>query len=173
MVGDDWTSAGPAVPPTARLELRPLRVEHADEMAVVLGDPRLHAFIGGEPDDTERLRARYRRMTAGSPRPDEVWLNWVVRLRDEDRLVGTVQATVVGRTAEIAWVVGVPWQGRGIAREAVGALVDRLSAGPVDALVAHIHPDHIASAAVARSAGLSPTDRWHDGEIRWELRLAP
>ncbi|MFE0647243.1 GNAT family N-acetyltransferase [Streptomyces sp. NPDC059534] len=171
MVSTDWRTAGPAVAPTARLELLPLRVEHAEEMAVVLADPRLHEYIGGEPDDLERLRSRYRRMTAGSPRPAEVWLNWVIRLRDEDRLVGTVQATVVDRIAEIAWVVGVPWQGRGIAREAVRALADRLTEGPVDTLVAHIHPDHHASAAVARAAGLAPTDRWHDGEIRWERRL--
>ena len=34
---------------TERLMLTPLRVEDADELAEVLGDPRLHEFIGGGP----------------------------------------------------------------------------------------------------------------------------
>lgn len=167
---------------TRRLDLVPLRVEHAEEMAGVLADPALHAFTGGEPYGPDALRARYRRLCAGSPDPAVTWLNWVVLLRDEARLAGTVQATVArsghgpaadtadtadpAEVAEVAWVVGTPWQGRGIATEAARGLAAWL--GPeVDAVVAHIHPDHHASAAVARAAGLGPTDEWHDGEIRW------
>ncbi|MEU1117705.1 MULTISPECIES: GNAT family N-acetyltransferase [unclassified Streptomyces] len=157
---------------TARLDLVPLRVEHADEMAVVLGDPELHTFIGGAPDDVEALRARYRRMLAGAPDPGVSWCNWVLRLREEGRpcLVGTVQATVgADGVAEIAWVVGTPWQGRGLASEAARGLVDWLAARGVHTVVAHVHPNHGASAAVARAAGLTATDVVQDGEIRWEL----
>ncbi|MEU5683783.1 GNAT family N-acetyltransferase [Streptomyces venezuelae] len=159
---------------TDRLDLVPLRVEHADEMAAVLGDPALHTFIGGAPDDVEALRARYRRMLAGSPDPGVSWCNWVLRLRAEDRpgLVGTVQATVTPEgLAEIAWVVGTPWQGRGFASEAARGLVEWLARRHVRTVVAHVHPDHAASAAVARSAGLAATDVVQDGEIRWEARL--
>ncbi|MFG3115435.1 GNAT family N-acetyltransferase [Streptomyces sp. NPDC048197] len=159
---------------TARLDLLPLRVEHAEEMAAVLSDPVLHTFIGGSPDTPQALRSRYRRMTAGSPDPAVSWLNWVIRLRDEDCLTGTVQATVGpsghGSLAEIAWVVGTPWQGRGIATEAARGLVDWLGHQPVQAVIAHIHPDHQASTAVATAAGLTPTDAWHEGEIRWLRR---
>ncbi len=154
---------------TERLDLLPLRVEHAEEMAKVLSDPALHAFIGGAPDTEQALRARYERMTAGSPDPTVSWLNWVIRLREADCLTGTVQATVSTSgdpSAEIAWVVGTPWQGRGIATEAVRGLVGWLDEQSM-AIVAHIHPDHGASAAVATAAGLAPTDEWHDGEIRW------
>ncbi len=35
-------------------------------------------------------------------------------------------------------------------------------------IVAHIHPDHQASAAVARAVGLAPTSTLEDGELRWE-----
>lgn len=102
---------------TARLDLLPLRVDHAAEMAVVLGDPALHTFIGGSPSTPRALLARYERLVAGSPDPSVSWCNWVLRLRDADRPVGTVQATVTGRDhAEIAWVVGTPWQGRGSPR---------------------------------------------------------
>lgn len=160
---------------TGRLDLLPLRIEHADEMAAVLSDPALHTFTGGTPDTPQALRSRYRRMTAGSPDPAVCWLNWVIRLRDESCLTGTVQATVGpsghGATAEAAWVVGAPWQGRGIAAEAARGLVDWLSRQPVHAVVAHIHPGHRASAAVATAAGLTPTDEWHDGEIRWHRSI--
>lgn len=156
---------------TARLDLEPLLVEHADEMAEVLADPLLHTFIGGAPETLEALRSRYQRITAGSPDPEVSWLNWVIRLRDEARLTGTVQATVTptagGLTAEIAWVVGTPWQGRGIATEAAKGLVGWLRQQPVRTVIAHIHPDHQASAAVATAAGLAPTGQWEDGEVRW------
>lgn len=158
---------------TARLDLVPLRVEDADEMAGVLGDPRLHAFVGGEPDTPRALRERYARLVAGAPEAGVSWLNWVVRVRDADRAAGTVQATVRARdsgpVAEVAWVVGTAWQGRGIGTEAARGLVDWLGRQGVSTVVAHIHPAHHASAAVAASAGLAPTAERHDGEVRWRL----
>lgn len=100
------------------------------------------------------------------------WCNWAVRLRDEECLVGTVQATVTpdggGAVAEIAWTVGTRWQRRGIASEAARGLVGWLRGHGVRTVVAHVHPEHAASGAVAAAAGLVPTDRWQDGEVRWE-----
>ena len=54
---------------TSRLILLPLRPEHAEEMAGVLADPALHAFIGGAPLSPPELRARYERLAAGRPTP--------------------------------------------------------------------------------------------------------
>jgi RimJ/RimL family protein N-acetyltransferase len=160
---------------TKRLGLLPLQAEFADEMAAVLGDPALHTFIGGAPLSAPELRERYGRLVAGSPDPAVSWCNWVLRIRGEGCLAGTVQTTVGpggdGLEAEIAWVVGVPWQGRGLATEAALALVDWLGQRPVRTVVAHIHPDHAASAAVATACGLAPTDRMHDGEVRWQRTL--
>jgi RimJ/RimL family protein N-acetyltransferase len=160
---------------TERLDLLPQHVEHADEMAAVLSDPALHTFIGGTPATPEALRARYHRMVAGSPDPTVTWHNWVIQLRGEARLTGTVQATVAHAdhetTTEIAWMVGTPWQGRGIATEAARALVAWLGKRPAQTIIAHIHPDHLASAAVATACGLEPTGTRHDGEIRWHRRI--
>jgi RimJ/RimL family protein N-acetyltransferase len=157
---------------TERLDLLPLQVEHAEEMARVLSDPGLHAFTGGEPETEKALRSRYERLTAGAPDPDTTWLNWVIRMREEDRLTGSVQATITTSdehpaVAEVAWVVGSAWQGRGIATEAACGLVDWLRAESAGSVIAHVHPDHRASAAVAAAAGLTPTDVWQDGEVRW------
>ncbi|MFD8303110.1 GNAT family N-acetyltransferase [Streptomyces sp. NPDC059690] len=157
---------------TSRLDAVPLSVGHADEMAAVLSDPALHTFIGGGPSSPEALRIRYERLVAGSPDPAVSWCNWVLRRREDSRLVGTVQATVAGSDAEIAWVVGTPWQGRGYACEAARGLVALLARHTaVSTVSAHIHPGHTASAAVARSAGLTPTDEEHEGERRWRLEL--
>jgi RimJ/RimL family protein N-acetyltransferase len=156
---------------TEGLVLRPLRVADAEEMAGVLGDPALHEFIGGRPDGLEELRRRYAAMVAGPGRPGEVWRNWVVRRRADEAAVGTVQATLTrqaeGWRAEVAWVVGVPRQGRGYAAEAARALVGRLVEAGVGEIVAHVHPDHSASARVAAAAGLVATDDLADGERVW------
>ncbi|MEV4969939.1 GNAT family N-acetyltransferase [Streptomyces scopuliridis] len=177
------TSIAAAVIDTERLALLPLRVAHAEEMAAVLADPALYAYTGGTPPTVEELRSRYARQVAGSPDPEVVWCNWVIGVREETRggrrsaesfagpLAGYVQATIGpdgdGRTAEIAWVVGTARQGRGIATEAARGLVRWLKEQGVRTLVAHVHPDHRASAAVAKAIGLAPTGERHDGEVRW------
>lgn len=158
---------------TSRLDVLPLRVEHAEEMAEVLGDPVLHEFIGGAPLSREELRARYERLVAGSPDPAVSWCNWVLRLREGGALVGTVQATVAGGVAEIAWVVGTGRQGRGFASEAAAGLVGWLERQGIRSVVAHVHPGHRASAAVATASGLRPTDEEQDGEVRWRRALRP
>lgn len=156
---------------TERLSLVPLRPSDADEMATVLGDPALHAFIGGQPLDAEALRSRFARLAIGRSEDEpEEWHNWIVRRRDANEAIGTVQATVVpSTTAEISWVIGVPWQGSGYASEAARALVDWLLRTGVKTVEAHIHPQHAASEKVAQRAGLTLTEELLDGERVWRL----
>jgi RimJ/RimL family protein N-acetyltransferase len=157
---------------TARLDLRPLQPVDAAEMVAVLGDPSLYAFIGGEPPTRDALRNRYERLTAGrSADGREEWRDWIVRTRADGRAIGTVQATIVdhGKQAAIAWVIGVPWQGHGFATDAATALVAWLVARGVSSISATIHPDHDASATVARRVGFEPTEEMLDGERVWQL----
>jgi RimJ/RimL family protein N-acetyltransferase len=159
-----------------RLTLVPLSAGHADEMTVVLADPELYAFTGGSPPSRQELRARYERWIAGSPDPAVSWCNWVIRLRGSGCLAGTVQATISTvdePAAEVAWVVGTPWQGQGIATEAARALVAWLGQQSIKTVIAHIHPGHQASAAVAAAAGLTRTGQLQDGEMRWRLPMTP
>jgi RimJ/RimL family protein N-acetyltransferase len=162
-MASDWPS--PEELYSERLVLEPLRIRHAREMVAVLGDPGMYEFIGGEPPTEADLTARYARQTS---RPD--WLNWILRLRSTGEAVGTVQATLKDeRTAELAWVVSSRFQGRGYAREGAAAALDWLRRNGVELFVAHIHPDHGASNAVARRLGFVSTGELKKGEIRWEL----
>ncbi len=152
-----------------RLVLEPLRVDHAGEMVDVLSDAGLYAFTGGSPPSLEALERRYAHQVAGPDRPDEVWHNWVVRLGADGPAVGYVQATLGPQegVAELAWVVGAPWQGRGIAREAAALVLDQLLASGMRRVVAHVHPDHVASQRVAAALGMRPTPVLVDGEVEW------
>jgi RimJ/RimL family protein N-acetyltransferase len=154
---------------TERLILDPLRPEHADEMVAVLAGPELYAFIGGEPPTLDELRIRYGHLVTGASARTEEWHNWTVRDRTDGTAVGTVQATIFRSNggAEIAWVIGRAWQGRGYATEAAIALAAWLRRHGLTSIVAHVHPDHRASAAVARRAGLSPTTEFQDRERVW------
>ena len=144
-------------------------------MVGVLADPALYEFIGGRPPSLAELRTRYRRQLAGrSADGSEEWHNWIVRLRSEGMAVGFVQATIVrsGTNADIAWLIGVAWQRRGFAVEAARALIAWLEHNDVMTITAHIHPDHVGSAAVAHHSGLRPTDVVEDGEQVWR-RVQP
>ncbi|MHA3704866.1 GNAT family N-acetyltransferase [Jatrophihabitans sp. YIM 134969] len=153
---------------TARLRLEPLRVDDAAEMADVLADPALYRFTGGHPPGPDSLRRRYTaQVVGGSPDGRQQWLNWIVRDLTTGAAVGFVQATVERGTADVAWVIGSAHQGRGFATEAAAVVVDRLREQGVDVVRAYVHPGHLASAAVARAAGLVVTGRVVDGEVEW------
>jgi RimJ/RimL family protein N-acetyltransferase len=161
----------PAVIATERLVLVPLQAEDADELTEVLDDARLHQFTGDRLGTVEELHDRFVLLAAGSPRSDEIWLNWVVRRRLDSQAIGTVQATVRrvdGETrARLGWVIAAPWQNQGFASEAAIALVGWVQRQGVDEVGAHIYPGHTASERVAVRAGLEQTEEEHDGERVW------
>lgn len=154
------------------LRLEPLAPTHAAEMESVLSDAGLYAFIGGSPPTRADLEARYARQVAGPRSGVYAWHTWVVRLEADDCAVGYVQATVHGDegVAELAWVIGAPWQGRGLASDAAALVHEFVVASGVGRVIAHVHPDHVASQRVATRLGLAPTARTVDGEVEWESR---
>lgn len=156
-----------------RVRLEPLTVAHAESMFDVLAEPGLYQFIGGHPPTLEDLRHRYAMQAVGhSADQRQWWLNWIVVLRSSARAVGYVQATVEQRDhelqANIAWVIGSGFQGRGLATEAAAAMIEWLKTVNVHHYIAYINPTHDASAAVARKLGMHPTDVIEDGETQWK-----
>lgn len=151
---------------TSRLTLTPLDMADAREMVGVLSDAGLYTFTGGTPPSLTELEERYRYQSAGAPHGGEIWHNWILRL--DGTAIGYVQATVQGSSADLAWVVGTPWQGSGYATEASEAVRDWLADHGTTRFSAHIHPDHPASRAIATKLGLQPTGQYDDdGEMIW------
>ncbi len=165
----EWTAVALA---GRRVRLEPLRIGHAEDLMPVLNDAPLHTFTGGMPADLEQLRARFARQVVGqSPDGTQGWLNWLVRGEHAEAL-GTVQATISvvdgEPVAEVAWVIGTAHQSRGYAQEAAAVMVTWLRQAGARTVIAHVHPEHGASNAVARVLGLGPTATVLDGEVRWQ-----
>jgi len=158
---------------TARLELIPLRREHAENLFSVLSDATLYEYTGGVPPaSVAELRDRYARLEARhSPDGAELWLNWLLREVATGTSVGWFQATVTPRYADLAWVVGASWQRRGYATEAVRALIAWLRRVGAKVFRAKIHPLHAASQRVAVNVGLLRTTETIDGEDVWVYRI--
>jgi len=153
---------------TARLILRPLRVEDADTMTVVLSSPDLYRFTGGEPPDITTLTARYKMRMEGSLDEDEEWMNWIIVLDETGEAIGFLQATIdVGLDipeAELAWLVQPEFQRRGFATEAAFGLASWLDEHRPAVLCAKIHPQHVASQLVATALGLHPTGEFDEAD---------
>ena len=113
-----------------RLVLEPQTAAHAAEMYALLADPALYRHENEPPPSVDWLRERFVRLESRrSSDGREEWLNWVIRLRAEGDLAGYVQATVrVDGSAAIAYVLGSAHWGRGLATEAVRAMIDELAA---------------------------------------------
>lgn len=163
---------------TDRLSLEPLAVRHAREMVTALAPRDLYRFTGGEPPTSDELEARYRRQTRGQSQDGRAgWLNWIIRPAGGGPAIGFVQATLTRRgvelVADLAWLVTVSEQGRGLAGEATSAVAAWLPSIGVRRLQAYVHPDHAVSARVAERLGLAPTSTLVDGEMLWEAITVP
>lgn len=156
---------------TPRLDLLPIVRAHAPLLFPVLADVALYEYTGGAPPSSVESVARWFAAWEGRWSPDgaELWLNWLVRARAGGEAVGYVQATLADERADLAWVLGVPWQGRGYASEAAVAMRDWLAGLGVRRFRAAVKPDHTASQRVARRLGMVRTEDWIDGEEVWVL----
>ena len=111
----------------ATLTLEPQTVAHAQEMFVVLSDPAIYEYENEPPPSPEWLRARFGKLESRkSPDGQDLWLNWVIRLPTTE-LIGYVQATVhPNGHAAIAYELSSAHWGRGLARQAVQAMISEL-----------------------------------------------
>jgi RimJ/RimL family protein N-acetyltransferase len=137
---------------TSRLTIEPLDLGHADALHRALDDPRVGAHIGG-PDVTTReaTRGRIEHLARDAPAGGlETWCDWAVLL--ETAVIGRVEATLHDGVAEIAYVFGPRWYGRGCATEAASWMVELL-APHVTACWATVAPENVASARLLDRLG--------------------
>ncbi|HMG60147.1 MAG TPA: GNAT family N-acetyltransferase [Burkholderiales bacterium] len=112
---------------TTSLTLEPQTAAHAEEMFAVLSDPAIYEYENEPPPSLEWLRTRFTKLESRlSANGREQWLNWVVRLPTSE-LIGYVQATVhPNDRAAIAYELSSAYWGRGLARQAVQAMISEL-----------------------------------------------
>jgi ribosomal-protein-alanine N-acetyltransferase len=143
--------------PTSRVQLEALTAAHAAELFPVLSAPAIYDYIADRPPASEAaLAERYRRLESrASPDGSQQWLNWAIR-RSEDRLcIGFVQATIHREaTADFAFVLGPPFWGLGLAREASAAALSQLfTKFKVTSVFATVDRRNLRSSALLRRLG--------------------
>lgn len=148
---------------TARLVLRPHRLDDFDALAAMWREPAIVRYISGKPSTSEQSFTRLLRY-AGH------WSllgfgYWVIEDRQSGAYAGEtgfadyhreIEPSLDGMP-ELGWMVAPRWQGMGYATEAVQACVSwgarHFAAGTKLACI--ITPDNLASVRVAEKSGFS------------------
>jgi RimJ/RimL family protein N-acetyltransferase len=130
-----------------RIAIIPLGREHAEGLVAALGHPDVARFLTG-PDVTT-VEAVHARIDKRPRDPRERWLNFAIVL--DGVVIGRLEASLYddGAWAEIAYLVGPAYQGRGYARETVRWLLDHIGC---ETWVA-IHPANARSIALVEALG--------------------
>ena len=113
---------------TSRLVLKPILPAHAELLFEELQADELYKFIPQDaPTSLELLKARFEKLALRrSPDGKEVWLNYAIRLRDNNPYVGMLQATYLGETSFLAYSVFPQFWRQGFAAESCKALITHL-----------------------------------------------
>jgi len=107
---------------TERLRLRKRRVADADALYPSYTDPELmHWWSNGPHESVEQTRADFGRRS-----PE--WRCWAITLKGDDTAIGFVAAGEKrqGNVTEIGYMLARAYWGKGIAAEAVSAVIDQL-----------------------------------------------
>jgi RimJ/RimL family protein N-acetyltransferase len=148
---------------TDRLVLRGHVAADLDATAALWADPEVTRFITGRPLGADEAWSRLLRH-AGH------WAHmgfgyWAVTLRDSGALIGEAGLgdwrraidPPLGPLPEAGWLLAPAWHGRGLASEALAAILGWADASlPAPRVVAIIDPAHAASIRVATRAGFHP-----------------
>lgn len=109
---------------TARLFLRPTEISDADAIfAAYASDPVATRFLPFEAvTDIDRV-VKYLERTV-KERVHAECITWVIILRDNQQLVGTLDLTIGENISNIGFSIGRAWWGMGIVPEAARAVLD-------------------------------------------------
>ena len=141
---------------TRRLRLRPRTLDDLEAILAMDADTEVRRFIGGPPEPAKHRAELHKNLTEGLP-PSE-W-RWAVEWRNQPGFLGQVglKPCHLPDCSELTWrLVRLAW-GKGVATEAVGAMLDHARAElGVRSLVAFIEAGNAASRRVAEKMGLQP-----------------
>lgn len=151
--------------------LEPLVAAHAPQMFAVLSDPAIYEFENAPPVSEELLAQRYQRLESRGPADrSELWLNWAIRLPDNE-LAGYVQATVLtDGTALVAYELNSRYWRQGIATCSVQAVLDALHEQyGVSHCFAVLKAKNFRSEGLLRKLGFAPASAAQIQQYRDEM----
>ena len=154
------------------MDLRPIELEDEAFYRSLMTDPEMMRDLGGpRPHDgiAEKVRSLVEGVRSGE--------NWYFVIVEDGRDVGTIcvwdHDDLGTQTTEIGWIVGTPFQGRGIATAAIAEVLRRARAEDrwsfIDAFPA---VSNGASNAVCRKAGFDRLGEVETDGVGGVLRCA-
>jgi [ribosomal protein S5]-alanine N-acetyltransferase len=152
---------------TARLRLRERTPDDAEALFACFGDPEVMTYWSNAPHDSvESTRAKLTK----PPELRETWRAWAMTLAHDDCAIGFVSVSEKrANVSEIGYMLARAHWGSGIAREAVGAVLDQLFHVERQRRVfADTDPDNAQSNAMLAKLGFQ-----RDGLLRaeWETHI--
>lgn len=151
---------------TERLDLRPLQPIDAEAFRVMTDEASITGVVADLPSPFTAADANRLIVGQGDGR-DGFWGLWP---RDEPALAGTIGTHLVGDgEIEIGYWLASAWRGRGLASEALAAVLAALAnAYPHRRIFAECRPQNVASWQLLERQGFAPdgTDGKRDGRKR-------
>jgi RimJ/RimL family protein N-acetyltransferase len=146
---------------TERLTLREYRPEDFEAFAAIMADPEVARYLPGGKPMSRMETWRFVAACIG------VWTlrgygAWAVERKSDGAMMGRIGLIHPEGWPglEVGWTLGRPYWGRGYATEAAEAsLRYAFLTQPVEEIISTIHPENLASQAVARKIGESKVRR--------------
>jgi RimJ/RimL family protein N-acetyltransferase len=138
-----------------------LSLSHVEELATLLLNEKVYQHLGRSPPSLDRYRVSIERAIAGPPadRSNETWINYVVRDATVGQLAGRLEATIHAPVAEVAFLYGPAFWGRGYATRGLLWLHEHLLSRPTKLeLWATTVPANERCQALLRRCGYSPVE---------------
>ena len=105
-----------------RLVYERITQNHAKELERVLCDPRVYVHVddGCAPTFEQLLESFALRETGSSGnRSNETWIDYIVRTKNSQVAIGRLEATVIEGRAEVAYILGADYWGKGYGSESL------------------------------------------------------
>lgn len=144
---------------TERLVIRRFCAEDAPRLAAYRRDPEVARYQGWSAFSDEEAQAFVADMHAGEPGVRGQWYQFAIGLLPDGALIGDIGLKLRGddpSTADVGYTLAAAHQGRGLASEAVRALVGLVfERFGVERVVATIDDRNERSIALARRLGMA------------------
>lgn len=152
---------------TARLVLRQLRADDAEALYPVLSDARLMTWWSSGPHQSLAETEAY---VARNSAQGQGWICWAITAGDDDVALGwVILMDGKPRVGEIGYILRRDKWGGGIAREAVGRVIEYgFTEGALRRIFADTDPENAESIALLGKLGFQREGRLRD---EWETHI--